>query len=57
MAKFEVVSRFGSDAINLPKRATAFAAGYDFEVAEDIIVPPFNSLYEKIPSLYLGCTY
>lgn len=45
MSKFEVVSRFlerGPLYIpNLPKRSTKEAAGYDFEVAEDIIVPSY----------------
>lgn len=34
---FEQVSTFKE--INLPKRATKNAAGYDFEAAEDIVVP------------------
>ena len=45
MNKFEIVDRFFQGDIsampNLPKRATANAAGYDFEVAEDNIVPPY----------------
>ena len=37
---FERVRRFaGDESIHLPTRATRFAAGYDFEVAEDILVP------------------
>ena len=39
MAKFEVVSKFAAAGINLPVRKTADSAGYDFEVAEDIIIP------------------
>ncbi len=34
---FEVVSSFAD--INLPKRSTARSAGYDFEAAEDTVVP------------------
>lgn len=41
MARFEKVSRFNDIDINLPVRKTADSAGYDFEVAEDIIVPPY----------------
>lgn len=48
MAKFEVVSRFGDDASLLPKRKTAFSAGYDFVVAEDIIIPPWTIQHNKI---------
>ncbi|MCO0832449.1 dUTP diphosphatase [Fructobacillus sp. W13] len=36
---FEVVSEFEGQGINLPQRSTMQAAGYDFEAAEDIIVP------------------
>ena len=44
--RFEVVKRFedSSFQINLPQRQTYGAAGYDFEAAEDITIPP---LYEK----------
>lgn len=36
---FEIVSSYEGKGINLPKRATAHAAGYDFEAAEDTVVP------------------
>ncbi len=38
---FEVVSKYADASINLPKRATYHAAGYDFEAAEDIVLPSF----------------
>lgn len=38
---FEVVSSFNEKGINLPKRATHHAAGYDIEAAETIILPSF----------------
>ena len=41
--KFEKVSRFADVEFNLPVRKTANSAGYDFEVAEDIIVPTYMS--------------
>lgn len=42
MNKFEVVSRFKDSEINLiPTRKTNGSAGYDFYVAEDIIIPPY----------------
>lgn len=34
---FEIVSTFNN--INLPKRATKHAAGYDFEASEDVLIP------------------
>lgn len=36
---FEVVSAFKDQNIQLPQRATENAAGYDFEAAEDIVIP------------------
>ena len=39
MARFEKVSRFADVDINLPQRKTADSAGYDMEVAEDIVIP------------------
>ena len=44
MAKFEKVSRFSDIDINLPERKTADSAGYDMEVAEDIIIPSYHNL-------------
>ena len=48
MAKFEKVSRFNEIDLPLPIRKTAQSAGYDFVVAEDIIIPPYSELYEKM---------
>lgn len=36
---FEVAKGFEDKGINLPIRGTANAAGYDFEAAEDIVIP------------------
>lgn len=36
---FEVISTYEEQQINLPKRATHHAAGYDFEAAEEIVIP------------------
>ena len=43
MIKFEKVSRFADADFNLPVRKTKNSAGYDFEVAEDIIIPTWTS--------------
>ena len=51
MAKFEKVSRFSEIDINLPERKTADSAGYDMEVAEDIIVPSYHNLMEIMNSI------
>lgn len=47
-AKFEKVSRFADADFGLPVRKTANSAGYDFEVAEDIIVPSIWGLMDNI---------
>lgn len=45
---FEKVSRFADVDLPLPTRATANSAGYDFVVAEDIVIPPYDFLRTKI---------
>ena len=47
MNKFEVVSAYADKGINIPTRATYAAAGYDFEVAEDIVVPSMDNMWRK----------
>lgn len=42
---FELVSKY-NDKNLLPKRATKFSAGYDFVVAQDIVVPSFSNQIE-----------
>ena len=44
MIKFEKVSRLANADFNLPVRKTANSAGYDFEVAEDVVVPPYAEM-------------
>ena len=39
---FEVAKGWEDKNINLPKRSTKYAAGYDFEAAEDTVVPAFK---------------
>lgn len=39
---FEIAKGWEDKKINLPIRKTRHAAGYDFEAAEDIIVPSFK---------------
>ena len=48
MAKFEKVSRFNEIDLPLPIRKTAQSAGYDFVVAEDIIIPSYAEMSEKM---------
>ena len=44
---FEIISDYQTQGINLPRRATAEAAGYDFESAEDSTVPSIWTLHKK----------
>ena len=46
--KFEKVSRFKDIDIPLPTRSTAASAGYDFTVAEDIVLPPYEFFSAKV---------
>ena len=36
---FEIVSAYEGKGISVPKRSTKHSAGYDFEAAEDIVLP------------------
>lgn len=50
---FKVVQAYQNKQINLPKRATRQAAGYDFEAAEDIVIPSFWKVIFKHVALEL----
>lgn len=52
MIKFEKVKRFENVDITLPERKTANSAGYDFAVAEDIVIPSYEVMRKTmdIPS-------
>ena len=54
MNKFEVVSKYKDKDIHLPKRNTGFSAGYDFEVAEDIVIPPLEHLTDELRAHWNG---
>lgn len=45
---FEVVNKYKDANLTIPVRATANAAGYDLAAAEDIIIPSYDSLMEKM---------
>lgn len=44
MIRFEKVLRLADVDFNLPVRKTANSAGYDFEVAEDIVIPSYEQM-------------
>ena len=56
MAYFEKVSRFAEVDFNLPQRKTSKSAGYDMEVAEDIVIPSILTwqrvLAEEAPYIF-----
>ena len=45
---FKVVKGYENKGINLPKRQTLNAAGYDFEASEDIVVPSIVNCLAEI---------
>lgn len=47
-AKFEVAKQYQGQDIQLPVAKTDGSAGYDFFVAEDILVPSWINLYNKM---------
>ena len=53
---FAAVSRYPKGSINLPERKTKASAGYDFEISEDIIIPSYHDLMDKLESSRLVMT-
>lgn len=45
---FEKVSKYADVNFELPSRKTAGSAGYDFVVAKDTVIPPYNELMAKL---------
>lgn len=46
--KFEIVSKYADAGLSLPERKTKASAGYDFQVAEDTIIPSYQGLMDKM---------
>jgi dUTP pyrophosphatase len=46
--KFEIVSKYADADLSLPIRKTKGSAGYDFQVAEDTVIPSYFKLMDKI---------
>ena len=46
--KFEIVSKYAVRGLNLPVRKTKASAGYDFQVAEDTIIPSYSDLFNEL---------
>ena len=56
MNPFEIVKGWEDKEINLPKRKTAFSAGYDIECAADIVVPSYHKIMQEIGYLTFPLT-
>ncbi len=56
MRGFEIVSSKTNQELNLPKRSTQAAAGYDFEASEDTVIPSAfsNPFFKGLTVLTLG---
>lgn len=46
--KFEIVSKYADAGLSLPVRKTKASAGYDFQVAEDTIIPSYLDLFNEL---------
>jgi dUTP pyrophosphatase len=53
--KFEVISKYADAELKLPVRKTKASAGYDFQVAEDTIVPSYHGLIAKMRNATQFC--
>lgn len=49
---FEIISNYANAGLNLPERKTKGSAGYDFQVAEDIIIPSYGQEYNRVYGEY-----
>lgn len=48
MAVFEKITQYADADLPMPQRATAAAAGYDFVVAKNTIIPSYSDLFLKL---------
>ena len=46
--KFEIVSKYADKGLSLPVRKTKASAGYDFQVAEDTLIPSYLDLFNEL---------
>ena len=52
MTKFEIISKYTDAGLSLPERKTRASAGYDFQVAEDIVIPPYKCLSRDLDLMH-----
>lgn len=55
--KFEIVSKYADKGLSLPVRKTKASAGYDFQVAEDILIPSYLDLFNELAAAQITSEY
>lgn len=55
--KFEIVSKYENAGLSLPVRKTKASAGYDFQVAEDIVIPSYYNLCNELAAAQVTTEY
>lgn len=55
--KFEICSKYADAGLNLPVRKTTLSAGYDFQVAKDIIIPSYLEIYNQLRGAWIGSEF
>jgi dUTP pyrophosphatase len=50
MKRFEFISKYQDSGLVLPERKTGSSAGFDFMVAEDILIPSYHKLQFNLQS-------
>lgn len=55
--KFEIISQYADAGLKLPERKTAYSAGYDFQVAEDIIIPSYLETYNQLRGAWVSSEF
>ena len=55
--KFEIISKYADAGLELPVRKTRASAGYDFQVAEDTIIPSYLGLMMEMEERVVDSTY
>lgn len=55
--KFEIVSKYADAGLSLPVRKTKASAGYDFQVAEDILIPSYLNEQNELAAVKIATNY
>ena len=55
--KFEIVSKYADAGLSLPERKTWASAGYDFQVAENIIIPSYYNMRSELTAAKIATEF